>query len=75
MNKVYGVVLDVRLKEFGVRKPSQRELRLWVLEPGNAEGAIRKAKKFAMRKNGWDMGVPLSVRLVSVEPKGTIDVM
>lgn len=71
---VYEVGLDVRLKEYGEKKPIIKDLTLWVLEKGTPEAAIRKAKKWAMRRNGWDMGYPLSVKMTSVMKRGTIDV-
>lgn len=72
---VYEVGLDVRLKEYGEKRPVMKDLTLWVLEKGSPEAAIRKAKKWAMRKNGWDMGYPLSVKMRSVFRKGRIDVL
>jgi len=72
---VYEVGLDVRLKEYGEKRPVIKDLTLWVLEKGTQEAAIRKAKKWAMRKNGWDMGYPLSVKMTSVLKRGRIDVV
>jgi hypothetical protein len=72
---VYEVGLDVRLKEYGEKRPVIKDLTLWVLEKGTPEAAIRKAKKWAMRKNGWDMGYPLSVKMTSVLKRGRIDVV
>jgi hypothetical protein len=75
MNIVYSVVMVVMLREFGEKKLTEKDLHVWVLEQNGAEKAVEKAKKFAMRRGGWDMGVPKSVTLISVEPKGAIDVM
>lgn len=72
---VYEVGLDVRLKEYGEKRPVIKDMTLWVLEKGTPEAAIRKAKKWAMRKNGWDMGYPLSVKMTSVMKRGRIDVV
>jgi hypothetical protein len=71
---VYEVGLDVRFKEFGVKIPVIKQMAIWVREGGSAETAVRKAKKFAMAKKGWDAGYPLSVKLTSVVKKGWIDV-
>lgn len=71
---VYEVGLDVRFKEYGVKRPVTKELALWVLEDGVAEKAVKKAKKYAMDKKGWDMGYPLSVTLLSVYKRGQIHV-
>lgn len=72
---VYEVGLGVRLKEFGNKRPIMKEVTICVLEKGTAEAAIRKAKKWAMKKNGWDMGYPLSVKMRSVFQKCWIDVI
>lgn len=71
---VYEVGIDVRFKEYGVKRPVFKELILWVLEDGSAEKAVKKAKKYAMAKKGWDMGYPLSVKLLSVVKRGRINV-
>lgn len=71
---VYEVGLNVRLKEYGEKRPTQNPILLWVLEKGTPEAAIRKAKKFAMKKDGWDRGYPLSVKMTSVMKRGRIDV-
>ena len=72
---VYEVGLGVRFKEFGTRIPITKDLLLLVLADGSAEKAIRKAKKYAMNKKGWDSGYPLSVKLRSVSNQGRIDIL
>lgn len=70
---IYEVGVDVRFKEYGVKRPVTKELLLWVEDKG-ADQAVKKAKKYAMAKKGWDMGYPLSVKLLSVCKRGRIDV-